>query len=64
MIGVGENQSNVYIIDFGRSKKYRNAKTYKHIAYQEGLCYSGTSIYLTLNNSLGISINHKLQLIF
>ena len=34
LMGVGKKANQVYIIDFGLAKKYRDSKTNKHIPYK------------------------------
>ena len=52
----GTNERQAYIIDFGLSKRYRDAVSKEHIPYRgkEGL--TGTARYASVNTHLGIGI--------
>jgi serine/threonine protein kinase len=43
VIGLGEHSNQVFIIDFGLSKKYREPRTHMHIPYVEGKSLTGTA---------------------
>lgn len=42
-MGLGKKGNLVYIIDFGLAKKYRDARTNKHIQYRENKNLTGTA---------------------
>ena len=48
------NDNNLYIIDFGLSKEYRDKKTNKHYDYNESSKFVGTPRYASVNTHLGI----------
>ena len=54
VMGLSSKKNQVYIIDFGLSKKYRDPTTHKHIPYEEGKNLSGTPRYASINALKGI----------
>lgn len=53
LIGNGsKNQDQIYLIDFGLAKRYRDPKTGNHIKFKMGKGSIGTSRYSSLNSSL------------
>ena len=53
LIGRGKRQHYVYIVDFGLTKRYRDAKTGQHIPYKDGKSLTGTARYASLNTHIG-----------
>ena len=45
---------NIYIVDFGLSRKYRSSRTGKHIEFRKYKTTPGTTNYLSLNATQGI----------
>jgi len=54
LMGLGRRANQVYLIDFGLSKKYRDSRTQQHIPYCENKNLTGTARYASLNTHLGI----------
>ncbi|KAL0724027.1 hypothetical protein Bca4012_038626 [Brassica carinata] len=54
LMGVGRRANQVYIIDYGLAKKYRDLQTHKHIPYRENKNLTGTARYASVNTHLGI----------
>jgi casein kinase 1 len=59
LMGAGNRNSLVYIIDFGLAKKYRDLKTHKHIEYKEGKNLTGTARYASINAHAGIEQSRR-----
>jgi len=53
MFGTGRYADQLYIIDFGLSKKYKSSRTGEHIAYREGKSLTGTARYASINTHKG-----------
>jgi casein kinase 1 len=59
LIGLGKRSSLLHIIDFGLAKKYRDAKTGKHIPYIENKSLTGTARYASINAHVGIEQSRR-----
>jgi serine/threonine protein kinase len=54
LMGTKKNGNQVYIIDFGLSKKYRDPRTHLHIPYRDNKNLTGTARYASINTHLGV----------
>lgn len=48
-MGIDENSSMVYLIDFGLAKKYRSSRSMQHIKYCINKKLTGTARYASVN---------------
>lgn len=59
LMGLGHKANQVYIIDFGLAKRYRDATTNRHIPYRENKFFLGTARYASCNTHLGIEQSRR-----
>lgn len=59
LMGLGKRGNLVYIIDFGLAKKFRDARTNRHIPYRENKNLTGTARYASINTHLGIEQSRR-----
>jgi len=54
LMGTGAHCNEVFIIDLGLAKKYRDNRTRQHIPYREDRGLTGTARYASINAQMGI----------
>ena len=59
VVGIGEQGSSVFCVDFGLSKRYRHPKTLQHIPHRDGRSLTGTPRYASINNHLGVEQSRR-----
>ncbi|XP_010522472.1 PREDICTED: casein kinase 1-like protein 8 [Tarenaya hassleriana] len=59
LMGLGRKANQVYVIDYGLAKKYRDLQTHRHIPYRENKNLTGTARYASVNTHLGIEQSRR-----
>ena len=59
VMGLGSNANQVFIIDYGLSKKYRDQHTHMHIPYIEGKSLTGTARYASVGALRGVEQSRR-----
>ena len=59
LFGIGKQSHNLYTIDFGLSKRFRDSKTQAHIPYREKKPLIGTARYASINTHKGIEQSRR-----
>lgn len=61
LVGRGHQQNQIFLIDYGLSKRYRNAN--RHVSYKEGGKLVGTARYASTHSHRGIQLSRRDDLI-
>lgn len=59
LMGLGRKANQVFVIDYGLAKKYRDLQTHKHIPYRENKNLTGTARYASVNTHLGVEQSRR-----
>ena len=59
LMGVNQASNEVFLIDFGLAKNYRDPRSHTHIPYQEGRGLTGTARYASVNSLAGIEQSRR-----
>ncbi len=59
LVGKGNNESTIYVIDFGLAKRYRDEQTRIHVSYKENKNLTGTARYASRNSHNGIEQSRR-----
>ena len=56
LMGLGKKGNQVFVVDFGLAKKYRNSQNHLHIPYRKNKNFVGTARFASINTHLGVGM--------
>jgi len=59
LMGLGDRDNQVYLIDFSLARMYRDTKTHLHIPYNKNCYPTGTASFASINNHLGVERSRR-----
>ena len=59
VLGLGDKSKNLYLLDFGRAKKYRSSKSFKHYPMIKKKNLTGTARYASINALNGLTQSRR-----
>lgn len=59
LVGLSKKSKNIFTIDFGLSKRYRDSRTHEHIPFRDKKPLIGTCRYASLNAHRGLEQSRR-----
>ncbi|KIK29768.1 hypothetical protein PISMIDRAFT_88510, partial [Pisolithus microcarpus 441] len=56
LMGLGDQGSTAFLVDFGVAKQYRNSATGDHIPFRSARCLTGTPAFASVNSHIGAEL--------
>jgi serine/threonine protein kinase len=56
LVGLGTKGNQVFVVDFGLAKKYRDSQNPLHIPYRKNKTLVGTARFASINTHLGVGM--------
>jgi serine/threonine protein kinase len=59
LMGIGNHANVVHLVDFGLSREFQDPGTHVHIPLNEGLGFTGTATFASINSHLGVELGRR-----